>query len=75
MLDECLKILDADHIAAIDDTVRYLLQKGNKGPLDVGFYFALGHSTVVTGLAKAGPPRINELKRIAQSSGGGVMRE
>jgi high-affinity nickel-transport protein len=41
---------DADHIAAIDDTVRYLLQKG-KAPLDVGFFFALGHSTVVTGLA------------------------
>jgi high-affinity nickel-transport protein len=37
---------DADHIAAIDDTVRYMLQKG-KRPLGVGFFFSLGHATVV----------------------------
>jgi high-affinity nickel-transport protein len=37
---------DADHISAIDDTTRYLLQKG-KRPLSVGFFFSLGHSTVV----------------------------
>jgi len=37
---------DADHIAAIDDTVRYMLQKGTK-PLGIGFFFSLGHSTVV----------------------------
>ena len=43
---------DADHIAAIDDTVRYLLQKG-KRPLGVGFFFSLGHSTVVLCLAIA----------------------
>ena len=41
---------DADHIAAVDDTVRYLLQKGQK-PLGVGFFFSLGHSTVVLALA------------------------
>jgi nickel/cobalt transporter (NiCoT) family protein len=41
---------DADHIAAVDDTVRYLLQKG-KQPLGVGFFFSLGHSTVVLALA------------------------
>jgi nickel/cobalt transporter (NiCoT) family protein len=41
---------DADHIAAVDDTVRYLLQKG-KRPLGVGFFFSLGHSTVVLALA------------------------
>jgi high-affinity nickel-transport protein len=41
---------DADHIAAIDDTVRYLLQKG-RTPLGVGLFFSLGHSTVVMGLA------------------------
>ena len=41
---------DADHIAAVDDTVRYMLQKGNK-PLGVGFFFSLGHSTVVLALA------------------------
>jgi high-affinity nickel-transport protein len=43
---------DADHIAAIDDTVRFLLQKGKK-PLGVGFFFSLGHSTVVLVLAIA----------------------
>lgn len=41
---------DADHIAAIDDTVRYLLQKGRQ-PLGVGFFFSLGHSTIVFVLA------------------------
>jgi high-affinity nickel-transport protein len=43
---------DADHISAIDDTVRYMLQKG-KRPLGVGFFFSLGHSTIVFGLAVA----------------------
>jgi nickel/cobalt transporter (NiCoT) family protein len=43
---------DADHIAAIDDTVRIMLQKG-KRPLGVGFFFSLGHSTIVFGLAIA----------------------
>lgn len=43
---------DADHIAAIDDTVRYLLQKGRR-PLGVGFFFSLGHSTVVLALSVA----------------------
>ncbi|UOF92616.1 HoxN/HupN/NixA family nickel/cobalt transporter [Fodinisporobacter ferrooxydans] len=38
---------DADHIAAIDNTVRKLIQQ-NKNPNGVGFYFSLGHSTVVT---------------------------
>ncbi len=41
---------DADHISAIDDTTRYLLQKG-KRPLGVGFFFSLGHSTIVLGLS------------------------
>jgi high-affinity nickel-transport protein len=41
---------DADHIAAIDDTTRLLLQKGKK-PLAVGFFFSLGHSSVVFGLS------------------------
>jgi high-affinity nickel-transport protein len=43
---------DADHIAAVDDTVRYMLQKG-KRPLGVGFFFSLGHSTIVFFLAIA----------------------
>jgi len=41
---------DADHIAAIDDTVRYMLQNGRR-PLGVGFFFSLGHSTIVLCLA------------------------
>ncbi len=43
---------DADHIAAVDDTVRLMLQRG-KRPLGVGFFFSLGHSTVVLALAVA----------------------
>lgn len=38
--------LDADHIAAIDNVTRKLMQEG-KRPVAVGFFFALGHSTVV----------------------------
>jgi high-affinity nickel-transport protein len=41
---------DADHISAIDDTTRYLLQKG-KQPLGVGFFFSLGHSSIVLALS------------------------
>lgn len=44
--------LDADHIAAIDNTTRRLLADGRR-PLSVGFWFALGHSTVVALLAAA----------------------
>jgi nickel/cobalt transporter (NiCoT) family protein len=43
---------DADHIAAVDDTIRYMLQRG-KRPLGIGFFFSLGHSTVVIGLGIA----------------------
>jgi len=41
---------DADHIAAIDNTTRTLMQDGQR-PLGVGFFFSLGHSTIVFGLA------------------------
>jgi high-affinity nickel-transport protein len=37
---------DADHISAVDDTTRFLMQRG-KRPLGVGFFFSLGHSTIV----------------------------
>src|SRR5487761_313246 len=43
---------DADHISAIDNTTRKLLQDGRK-PLGVGFFFSLGHSTVVFIIAAA----------------------
>ena len=41
---------DADHISAIDNTTRKLMQEG-KRPLSVGFWFSLGHSTIVFALA------------------------
>ncbi len=40
---------DADHIAAIDNTTRKLMAEG-KRPVSVGFWFSLGHSTIVFGL-------------------------
>jgi high-affinity nickel-transport protein len=44
--------VDADHIAAIDNVTRKLLQAGRR-PISVGLFFALGHSAVVA-LAAAG---------------------
>jgi len=41
--------VDADHIAAIDNTTRKLMQD-NQRPVAVGFFFSLGHSTIVIGL-------------------------
>jgi nickel/cobalt transporter (NiCoT) family protein len=43
---------DADHISAIDNTTRNLMNErrgkaGSKRPLSVGYYFSLGHSTIV----------------------------
>ena len=41
---------DADHISAIDNTTRKLMSEGQR-PLGVGFFFSLGHSSVVFVLA------------------------
>src|ERR1700749_2666892 len=41
---------DADHISAIDNTTRKLMGDG-KRPISVGFWFSLGHSTIVFALA------------------------
>ncbi len=38
--------VDADHIAAIDNVTRKLMQEG-KRPVAAGFFFSLGHSTMV----------------------------
>ena len=43
---------DADHIAAIDNTTRKLMHErsgvaGSRRPLSIGYYFSLGHSTIV----------------------------
>ena len=69
---------DADHIAAIDDTVRYMLQKG-KRPLGIGFFFSLGHSTIVLCLAigiaiaaAAVKQDLPELRNIGSMLGAGV---
>ncbi len=42
--------VDADHIAAIDNVTRKLMQQGQR-PVSVGFFFSLGHSTIVFGLS------------------------
>ena len=44
--------VDADHIAAIDNVTRKLMQQG-KRPVGAGFFFSLGHSTIVFGLSVA----------------------
>ncbi len=44
--------VDADHIAAIDNVTRKMMQEG-KRPVGVGFFFSLGHSTIVFGLSIA----------------------
>jgi high-affinity nickel-transport protein len=43
---------DADHIAAIDNVTRKLMQEGRR-PVGVGLFFSLGHSTVVVALTIA----------------------
>jgi high-affinity nickel-transport protein len=61
---------DADHIAAIDNTTRKLMAEG-KRPVSVGFWFALGHSTVVIVLAAlitAGAKRVSSLTDDASST-------
>ncbi len=44
--------VDADHIAAIDNVTRKLMQEGQR-PVTVGLYFSLGHSSIVVGLTLA----------------------
>jgi high-affinity nickel-transport protein len=44
--------LDADHISAIDNVTRKLMQDG-KRPMLVGFFFSIGHSTIVVLLSLA----------------------
>jgi high-affinity nickel-transport protein len=41
--------VDADHIAAIDNTTRKFMAEGQR-PVAVGFFFSLGHSTIVVAL-------------------------
>ena len=69
---------DADHIAAIDNTTRKFLQDGRRS-LGVGFFFSLGHSTIVFSLAAglaiaadAVHSRIPMLQSYGSSIGAGV---
>ncbi|HWG81226.1 MAG TPA: HoxN/HupN/NixA family nickel/cobalt transporter [Stellaceae bacterium] len=70
--------VDADHIAAIDNVTRKLMQQGRR-PIAVGFYFSLGHSTVVVlasaaiaAAAAALETRLAAVKEVASIVGTGV---
>lgn len=70
--------VDADHIAAIDNVTRKLMQEG-KRPVCVGLFFSLGHSTVVAALtlgvavaASLLQGRLGDLKVIGGLIGTGV---
>jgi nickel/cobalt transporter (NiCoT) family protein len=67
--------VDADHIAAIDNVTRKLMQEG-KRPVAVGFMFSLGHSTVVVigaaaiaGAALALQHRLDSVRNMASLAG------
>jgi high-affinity nickel-transport protein len=67
---------DADHIAAIDNTTRKLMAEGGR-PLSVGFWFSLGHSTIVfaltlllsVGIKSLGGPIRNQDSSLHQATG------
>ena len=59
---------DADHIAAIVNTTRNLMSEG-KRPLSVGFFFSLGHSTIVFLLAALLAGGLRALSGQVQASG------
>ncbi|MGD1011908.1 MAG: HoxN/HupN/NixA family nickel/cobalt transporter [Acidimicrobiales bacterium] len=62
---------DADHIAAIDNTTRKLLNE-DKRPLSVGFFFSLGHSTIVFVMAILLNFGIRALDEQVKNSGSGL---
>jgi len=62
---------DADHIAAIDNTTRKLMAEG-KRPLSVGFWFSLGHSSIVFGLALLLSLGVKALVGPVQDDGSGL---
>ena len=59
---------DADHIAAIDNTTRKLRQDGQR-PLSVGFWFSLGHSSVVLVLTLVAAAITHAVPDISGSTG------
>jgi nickel/cobalt transporter (NiCoT) family protein len=64
---------DADHISAIDNTTRKLMAEG-KRPLSVGFFFSLGHSTIVFGLAFLFSIGVRALNGPVENGGSGLHR-
>jgi high-affinity nickel-transport protein len=62
---------DADHIAAIDNTTRKLIQDGER-PLSVGYFFSLGHSTIVFVLAVLLNFGIRALNSTVSNDGSGL---
>jgi high-affinity nickel-transport protein len=64
---------DADHIAAIDNTTRKLVNDG-KRPLSVGFFFSLGHSTIVFVLSLLLNFGIRALNNQVRNGGSGLHK-
>src|SRR4051812_21816818 len=63
---------DADHIAAVDNTTRKLLQDGPRKPLSVGFWFSLGHSSIVFALALLLSAGVKALAGQVENGGSGL---
>ncbi|MEV4561582.1 HoxN/HupN/NixA family nickel/cobalt transporter [Kitasatospora sp. NPDC049285] len=64
---------DADHIAAIDNTTRKLMDQQRR-PLSVGFWFSLGHSSIVFALAVLLALGVRTLAGPLQDDGSGLHR-
>jgi high-affinity nickel-transport protein len=63
---------DADHIAAIDSTTRKLMAEGQR-PLSVGFWFSLGHSTIVLALGVLVVVGVRGLSSALEDDGSGLQ--
>jgi nickel/cobalt transporter (NiCoT) family protein len=64
---------DADHIAAIDNTTRKLMAEGQR-PLSVGFWFSLGHSTIVFALGVLVVVGVRGLSGAVEDEGSGLRQ-
>jgi nickel/cobalt transporter (NiCoT) family protein len=64
---------DADHIAAIDNTTRKLMAEGQR-PLSVGFWFSLGHSTIVLALGVLVVIGVRGLSGAVEDEGSGLQQ-
>jgi high-affinity nickel-transport protein len=64
---------DADHIGAIDNTTRKLMNEGQR-PLSVGFFFSLGHSTIVFALGALVTVGVRGLSGAVENSNSALHR-